>query len=148
MNEQELQAFVQGAVRYFKQTAGQAPFVDSPFLKGAGDVMLDFTGVIAVTGNQRGYVFFTASRLLLNRLIESQGDHDLSEENCLDLVGEVANTISGNARERFGSNFNISVPAVFHAPHSLALPRNASKTFVIPILWADFKAYLIIAFES
>ena len=37
---------------------------------------------------------------------------DTSVDNILDLVGEVANTISGNARKVFGREFLISVPVM------------------------------------
>ncbi len=46
--------------------------------------------------------------LLLMRMQET----DTSDENIKDLVGEVANTISGNARRDFGKNFVISVPVI------------------------------------
>jgi len=40
------------------------------------------------------------------------GGIKLSKENILDLSGEIANTISGNARSEFGEDFLISVPVV------------------------------------
>ena len=49
----------------------------------------------------------------------------MSEELLVDLVGEVANTISGNARYVFGKDFMISVPVVIEgAPSSIHLPKD------------------------
>ena len=48
----------------------------------------------------------------------------------VDLVGEVANTIAGNARSEFGEEFEISVPIVLRgAPDEILLPRK-DRSFV------------------
>ena len=49
---------------------------------------------------------------MLTVLLMRMQETDCSEETILDLVGEVANTISGNARRDFGKNFVISIPTV------------------------------------
>ena len=64
-----------------------------------------------------------------------------------DLVGEVANTIAGNARKHFGSEFLISVPTVlFGRPDNIIFPRHL-KNFVIPITWRSHRSYLIICLD-
>ena len=50
---------------------------------------------------------------MVEELMMLVGEHEHSDEFCADFVGEIANTISGNARERLGSGFMISVPVVF-----------------------------------
>ena len=72
----------------------------------------DFTGVIGISGERQGCVYFTAHRDLLRQLLLHVGEADVSDNNLCDLVGEIANTISGNARRHFGPNFMISVPVV------------------------------------
>lgn len=52
-------------------------------------------------------VYFTAMRSMLVRLLAIMGEPDCSVENLADLVGEMANTISGNARKDFGEDFMI-----------------------------------------
>jgi len=63
-------------------------------------------------GARKGIVYFTAPRGMLTVLLMRMQETDTSDENIKDLVGEVANTISGNARRDFGKNFVISVPVI------------------------------------
>ena len=151
MTERELQVFVDGAARYFQQVAARPPFVDSPYLRtdeGRG-VILDYTGLIGVSGPRRGQVFFSAGRGMVHRVLEELGEPDHSPANCCDLVGEMANTVSGNAREMFGREFQISVPMVFEGGEHPVLTHAADpRTFVIPIRWESFRAHLVVAFEG
>ena len=73
---------------------------------------------------------------------------DDSEDNLVDLVGEVANTISGNARKQFGSEFNISVPFVFKGqPQNVILPKD-KHSFVIPLKWKNHDAGIVIYLQN
>jgi len=79
---------------------------------------------------------------LLMRMQET----DTSDENIKDLVGEVANTISGNARRDFGKNFVISVPVVIaHDLDKVTTPH--PRSFVIPINWRTHSAKLVVCLE-
>jgi chemotaxis protein CheX len=65
----------------------------------------------------------------------------------MDLVGEIANTISGNVREAYGSDFLISVPVIIEGKkREIALPGNV-PTFVIPLMWRHHKLYLVVCLE-
>ena len=106
--------------------------------------MHEYTGIINITGKREGVVYFTAPKAMLTVLLMKMQESDFSHETMRDLVGEVANTISGNARRDFGRDFVISVPSVLsgekpaipqkpgHAllrhPHQLAQPlRQAGR---------------------
>ena len=83
---------------------------------------------------------------MLTVLLMRMQETDSSEENILDLVGEVANTISGNARRDFGKNFVISVPTVIaHDPDKVTAPH--SRSYVIPINWRTHSAKLVVCLE-
>jgi chemotaxis protein CheX len=64
-----------------------------------------------------------------------------------DLVGEVANTISGNARKDFGRDFVISVPSVLAGERPDIPASNGTRSFVIPINWRSHSAKLIVALK-
>jgi chemotaxis protein CheX len=69
---------------------------------------------------------------------------DMCHENLCDLVGEIANTFSGNARRDFGHQFNISVPSVsVGRKNSLELPEGA-RPIVIPIAWRNYSSSLVV----
>jgi len=71
-----------------------------------------------------------------------------SKENIVDLVGEVANTISGNARTEFGKDFMISVPTMTEgAPSKAHLPEHL-RSYVIPIYRKGYSAAVVVCLES
>ncbi len=145
MSEQTLQVFIDGVVRYFDHIEDSAVKVGTPYLVENNEpAAFDVTGIIGVTGPYRGCVYFTAPRILVKHLLLQMGENDTRTEHVFDLVGEVANTISGNARSEFGKAFNISVPVVLEgAPDSIYLPSN-SRSYVIPIYWKTYNAAVVI----
>ena len=113
MLEHNIQIFIDGVVRYFHHTQDKTVKVGTPYLaNNTVPQAMDYTGIIGISGPQKGCVYFTAPRILLKHLLLSLGETNTEEENVADLVGEVANTISGNARSEFGQDFMISVPVV------------------------------------
>ena len=148
MSNQELATFVEGTTRYFETTANQPASVGSPYLVQSGKPTVhEFTGMINIAGKRKGVVYFTATRPMLTVLLMRMGETELTEENMADLVGEVANTISGNARRDFGKDFMISVPQVVQgSPEQVSTPDNV-RSFVIPINWRSHAAQLVVCLE-
>jgi chemotaxis protein CheX len=148
MTEADLQIFIKSAADYFTQTFNSPAEIGTPYLKDEDSVILDYTGVIGISGRARGCVYVTSSAGMLSNLLRLMGEEDITSANLADLVGEICNTIAGNARQEFGHQFMISVPVVIEGrPASLQLPAGL-KTFVIPILWNGFAAALIIAIDN
>ncbi len=148
MTEEALQVFVEGVLNYFRHTADKGVKVGSPYLAETVDpVMHDFTGIIGVSGPYRGSVYFSAPRLLLTHLLLALGEVDTSAENILDLVGEVANTISGNARKAFGREFLISVPVMIEGAVDKIYTPKHTRCFVIPVFWKSYSATVVVCLE-
>ena len=85
------------------------------------------------------------ARAMLTVLLMKMQENDFSHETMRDLVGEVANTISGNARRDFGRDFVISVPSVL-AGEKPDIPAGPNvRSFVIPINWRSHSAKLVVA---
>src|SRR5581483_4405763 len=136
IQESELKTFVEGTTNYFEVAAQQPASIGSPYLvtEGAPSVH-EYTGVINITGKREGIVYFTAPKAMLTVLLMKMQESDFSYETMRDLVGEVANTISGNARKDFGRDFVISVPSVL-AGEKPDVPSGPNvRSFVIPINW-------------
>ena len=148
MDESQLQVFIDGTIHYFSQASDEPADVGTPYLISDDQTVADeYTGIIGISGKRRGTVYFTAGPGLLKVLLMSLGETDLSHEFLCDLVGEVANTISGNARRSFGSDFMISVPLVVKGqPERIHSPKNL-RSFVIPINWRSHQAALVITVE-
>ena len=147
MTDEEIKVFIDGAMRYFERVSGQAATVETPYLRGDESVSSDFTGVIGISGRHRGAVYFTAGKAMLSDLLARLGEREATPQYLGDLVGEVANTIAGNARRYYGQDFLISVPVVLRGrPEEISFPRHL-KSFVIPIEWQGHLSYLIVCLE-
>ena len=149
MKEDKLRVFIEGAQNYFSQIDKEEIIVGTPYLvENNMPAAHDYTGIIGISGNNSGSVYFTAPRILLAHMLESIKEPDLSEDNMTDLVGEVANTIAGNARSEFGEQFQISVPIVIRGiPDEILLPRK-DRSFVIPLEWRKHQAAIVISLRK
>jgi chemotaxis protein CheX len=147
LKESEIRTFIEGATSYFEVSAQQAASVGSPYLVTDGNPgAYDYSGVIGISGTRKGIVYFSAPRGMLAVLLMRMQETDTSDANIKDLVGEVANTISGNARKDFGRNFIISVPTIVsHDIDKVTAPY--SKSYVIPINWRKHSAKLVVCLE-
>ena len=148
MDEEELRAFIEIVNQYFERQTGRLPELGNPYLGDPAALpMYDFTGVIGISGARPGCVYFTAHRDLLRELLLHVGESTISDENLSDLVGEVANTISGNARRVFGPEFMISVPVVVAgAAQAIQVPRNV-KAYILPLRWHKREAALVASLQ-
>ncbi len=149
MKEQKLQIFLDIITHYFQQFSKEELVVDTPYLlENEQPKVHDYTGVIGISGVQKGVVYFSATRELLACILDSMGETDKSEDNLVDLAGEVANTIAGNARNEFGSLFHISVPLVFKgAPQRIILPKN-ERSFIIPVTWQSKVGEIVVCLQD
>ena len=145
LREEELKTFVDGTTRYFEVAAQQPATIGSPYLLEGEPAMQDYTGMISISGKREGVVYFTAPRAMLTVLLMKMQENDFSHESMRDLVGEVANTISGNARRDFGHDFVISVPSVLSGDRPDIPHKSGARSFVIPINWRSHSAKLVVS---
>jgi len=146
MIDKNLHTFIDGAVNFFNHTGTDvAAKVGSPYLiDSVSQINSDYTGCITVSGAYQGFCHFSAPKILLKHLIMSLGETDTSEEMLIDTVGEVANTLSGNAREYLGKDFIISVPEVVKGQAKKDQPHDEQRIYAIPINWHSYKATLAV----
>jgi chemotaxis protein CheX len=148
MKERYLKVFVESAMHYFEHLSKESAEIQVPYLIEYNEPLIyDYTGIIGVSGTYLGYVFFTAPKPMMHFLLETQNENEYSEDNCLDVVGEIANTMAGNARRDLGDEFHISVPLkVAGQPERMLLAEN-SRSFVIPIRYSIYLAALVVSLE-
>lgn len=143
IDEQDLQVFIDGALHYFTQISDESAEVRIPYLIKDDLIMDEFTGMIEITGMRSGKIYFSAPRAMLRHILHSLGENANNEELYSDLVGEIANIISGNARRKLGSDFNISVPQVVRQEIIQMLDKKVHQ-FAIPIRWKFYTSSLVI----
>jgi chemotaxis protein CheX len=103
--------------------------------------------VIAVSGRRNGIVYVSAPRGMLTVLLMKMNESNVTHENLCDLVGEVANTISGNVRRDLGKDFAISAPTVVTGTADpIELPAGC-RPVVIPINWRSHAAKLVVCLQ-
>lgn len=138
MNETDLRVFADAVRHYFSQLGDEPAQIRTSFLQDSGAIpVYDFTGIIRVGGDYRGQVRVSASRRLVHYLIQCQtGATPVTTETCLDAVGELANTLAGNARRHYGERLQISVPEAYCGSGPADLSRQ--RLMVIMVDWRQF----------
>jgi chemotaxis protein CheX len=146
LQEAELKLFIDSVRRYFQVITKQEPQITSAFL-GTGDVEgHDFNGIVTFSGSYNGHVIVSMPPQLVRELLLLQGETDLSEGNLLDAVGEVANTLGGNARKTLGAGLHISVPVKLHGSSGIRA-RVRKHPYVITLRWNHQPALVCVDME-
>lgn len=143
MQVEKLSVFMRSVSSFFEQVGENLKEIDTPFINpNTTPIAFDYSGVITISGPIVGSVYVSATTIMLRDLLRVLGEPDVSINLLKDLVGEIANTVSGNARTEFGSNFIISPPTVTEGVPSIHfLPRD-KRSYVIPFYWHDHKAVI------
>ena len=152
-NKEEFEAtcnlFIKSVENYFKHLTNIESETSVPYLKESGGLMLkDITGMIGISGNKRGFVYFSADREMYKELINILiGLDDPVDEDILDMAGEICNVVTGNVRGNLGANFMISVPIVFEGmPKQLKIPKDLT-VYIIPIKWKNHEAIVVVGLQ-
>ncbi len=141
-----LKIFANSILRYFVTTTGEAAVLATPFLGSHDEALaLDFSAVIGISGSYRGNVYYTAPRDKLKHILKVLGEPIADDNLSGELVGEITNTISGNAREELGGMFMISTPFLLHGRNDVVKPADGAACFVLPIEWAGFSSRMLIS---
>ena len=146
MEEYILKVFSKSTLRYFDAVAEGGATLGTPYLGGDTESAgLGFSSVIGISGTYRGNIYYTASREKLNALLPLLGEKTPDDTLCAELVGEITNTISGNAREQLGGGFMISTPFILEARPLFVHPSRNAALYVLPISWRQFSSRLLIS---
>lgn len=145
LRAQDVKVFCEAAAEFFRQTTGQRADVRTAYLAmlGSPEGWHEFSGVIGLSGRYRGRVVFSAPRGLLSHVLMRIGERDYSEASHRDIVGEIANQMSGYARRHFGDALLIAPPQVRLAGQGPA-PDADVQPVVIPLSWQRYEAHLLV----
>jgi chemotaxis protein CheX len=141
--------FINSVNNYFTHLTEINSELNVPYIKESkGLVLKDYTGMIGISGNRKGFVYISANRDMFEDLINIFiGIDEPTDEDILDMAGEISNVVAGNVRANLGANFMISVPIVFEGmPDELEIPKDVSM-YVIPIQWNKHEAYVVIGLQ-
>jgi chemotaxis protein CheX len=146
ITEQEIDVFVDAVNRFFAKITGEKAEIHSSFL-AEGEIhppIYDFTGLISLSGQYRGCIYFSAPKVMLTRLLLAMHESRQTDEHLLDTVGEIANTLAGNARKHFGEVMGISVPETFQGHSERLRTAVRKRPYIIMIKWKQYEAAVIV----
>lgn len=149
MKVEKLNVFMQSVSAFFEQIGESLREIDTPYLNdNTQPIAYDYSGIITITGPIVGSVYVSATTVMLRDLLRAIGEPEGSIALLKDLVGEIANTVSGNARTEFGPDFLISPPTITEGvPPLQYLPRER-RSYVIPFYWHEHKAVIGICIKD
>ena len=143
LNEEELKLFVDSVRNYFKVSTGQEPKITSAYLATDAVEGYEFNGIVSFSGSYSGQVMVSMPAQLLRELLLLQGETDLSDTHLLDAVGEIANTLAGNARRTFGPTLGISVPIRLMGATGVTA-RVRERPYAITLRWGPLPAMVCV----
>jgi chemotaxis protein CheX len=146
MSPADIEVFAQAVIEYFETMTGEKAMVRSAWLLEQQEPVLrdDYNGLIEVSGGYRGSICFSAPARLLDFVLLASGDQQYNEVNYLDVVGEIANTLSGRARQHFGEELSIAPPRAFKRSSAPVVRRTVTTPYAIPITWRTIEANLVV----
>jgi chemotaxis protein CheX len=147
LRAEDIRVFSDAASAFFLQSTRSKAAVRTAYLMDSADCVVwnDYQGLIRLEGNYRGSVAFSAPRGLLSHVLLLLGESDYSDASHRDIVGEIANQMSGYARRHFGEGMQISPPEVLAPRRGENVPQGLAAPFVIPLLWDRYEAHLVVA---
>ena len=146
LTESDLRLFVESIKRYLLVTTRQEPQLTSAFL-GTGDIEgFEFNGIVAFSGSYNGHVVVSMPGKLVREILLLQHETDMSDGNLLDAVGEIANTLAGNARKSLGSDLAISVPFKIQGATGIKT-RVRKHPYVVTLRWGHHQAMVCVDME-
>ena len=149
MEEAILKIFAQSITRYFATVTGSEAVLGTPYLSDddSDSVAFDFSAIIGITGSHRGNIYYTAPREKLHALLPLIGESAPDERLCAELVGEITNTISGNAREQLGAGFMISTPFIIEGKPSVRAARDTT-CYILPVSWNNHSSRVLVSLQQ
>ena len=148
MKDSELQIFIDSLERYFATNIGGKLERSQAFHASSQETPAsDYTGIIGVSGDRQGCIYLTSTKTMLGEVLLAMGEPEIDESLFNDVIGEITNTVSGNARKLLGPGFMISVPIVVTGrPEHIHFPRN-HDIGVVPFSWNGHKASLVVCLQ-
>lgn len=143
LKSDDIRVFTDAATAFFTQSTRKPAAVRTAYLMERPErvVWNDFQGLIELGGKWRGSVTFSAPRGLLTHVLLLMGERDYSEASHRDIIGEIANQMSGYARRHFGEGMDISPPRLLTDRRMVA---TTGAPFVIPMNWDCYEAHLVV----
>ncbi|MDR1229342.1 MAG: chemotaxis protein CheX [Azoarcus sp.] len=146
INDNDIRSFVDAVSSFFFHITREKVEIRAAYLV-EGEIQastFDLTSYITLSGDFSGRVYFSAPRVMVAHLLLAMHEPDRGDERLLDAVGEIANTISGNARKHFGESMQISVPVAQVTGAGWLNTAVSPHSYVILVKWKQYRASVVV----
>ena len=147
LNEKDLILFVSALKQYILTITGENANVSGAYLGGTNIAGYEYNGIVTFSGDYSGHVVVSMPKEMLGSLLLRQRIMDRTEENLLDSVGEIANTLAGNARKEMGPTLGVSVPIKMRGNDGISA-KVRDRPYVIKMNWNGSDALVIVDIEK
>ncbi|MFZ5452182.1 MAG: chemotaxis protein CheX [Thermodesulfobacteriota bacterium] len=153
MNVEFINPFLSATIGVLKTMAFTEVQSGKPFLKKNKISCGDVSGVVGITGPPNGSMSLTFSRACIIAIVSNMLGESFKEitDDIKDAVGELANMISGTARNDLGNkgySFKTSIPTVISGPGHEIRHMCKAPTIAIPFNTATGPFVVEISFEN
>jgi chemotaxis protein CheX len=146
ITDNDIHSFVDAVNTFFFQITQEKVEIRAAYLV-EGKIQattFDLTSYITLSGDFSGRVYFSAPRAMVSHLLISMHESEHDDDRLLDAIGEIANTISGNARKHFGDAMQISVPVAQVTEHNWLNSVVSPRSYVILVKWKHYRASVVV----
>lgn len=146
LRPEDIEVFSEAITHFFNTSTGETANVRSAYLIEHGPAVLwnDFNGLIEISGAYTGSVCFSAPRALLSHVLLKMGESVFTDDRHADIVGEIANTLSGRARRHFGEGLSIAPPRLLNYGEQSLPNISGNLPYAIPLGWHGYEASLVV----
>jgi chemotaxis protein CheX len=146
INEKDIHIFVDAVNNFFFQVTQEKVEIKTAYLleEDLPSATFDLTSYITLSGGFAGRIYFSAPRSMLTHLLLVMGEQTRDNDRLLDAAGEIANTISGNARKHFGETMEISVPVSQATEEDWLKSVVSPRSYVILVKWKHYRASVVV----
>jgi len=146
INEKDIHTFIDAVSNFFFHVTDEKVEIKTAYLleDDVPSATFDLTSYITLSGDFTGRIYFSAPRSMLSHLLMIMGEQVRDNDRLLDTAGEIANTISGNARKHFGETMEISVPTAQETEPDWLKTVVSQHAYVILVKWKHYRASVVV----
>ena len=152
MDANLINPFLESTVHVLKTIAGIGAEKGKPFLKKDNIARGDVSGVIGLAGDMNGIISVTFTEKCILNIVSGMFGEEMKELNdeIGDAVGEIANMISGQARQKLetmGTNLQAAIPSVVMGKDHTICHLTKQPIIALPFATAGGEFTVEICFE-
>lgn len=146
INAEQVKVFRDITLDYFGKIDQDSSSVQvgEAYLQFNQPLLLDYTSAVQIKGDYYGAVYITLPSAMIEQLLISHQETEISDRTRADMCRELSNVLSGNASRAFGTGWQISVP-ISITPENMERLSLPEASFILPASWRKHQWFLVLA---